>query len=259
APTLLELAGLPPKPDAQGVSLVPLVTGKKAAVRQYVISEQDTLEPLRCVNDGRYKLIWNKRSGAKHLFDHRTDPREKHDIAAANPRVVKRLSDLLSEWTKENETDAEWRQRLWQEIVRKSAPVSIVDEVTTGAHLQLTGIGWKPVDGNGNFGGGAYWTEAAQAGETPRTAVWRSDNPLLGRYRISIWYGSLPEGGVAANAPFTVVLRNGSQKAFQVDQTRNAGAWQELGVFEDPLHVRLTNQAGGRILVDAVRFERLPD
>jgi len=98
--------------------------------------------------------------------------------------------------------------------------------------------------------------EAAQAGQTPRTATWRSDNPLLGKYRISIWYGGLPEGGLAKDAPFTVLSRAGS-KTFPIDQTSGTGAWTELGVFEDPIHVKLTNQAGGRVLVDAVKFERL--
>jgi arylsulfatase A-like enzyme len=256
APTLLELAGLAPKRDAQGFSLAPVIQGKKESVRKFVVSEQDVLEPLRAVNDGRYKLIWNTRTGAQLLFDRHSDPAERHNIAARNPAVVERLTGLLTTWRKENEIEPEWRAGRWREIAEKGAPVQIVDEVTTGAHLQLTGPGWKPVDGNGNFGGGAYWTEAAKPGETERTATWRSDNPLIGDYRVSIWYGGLPEGRVAADAPFTVVSKSGAKK-FPIDQTANAGKWQELGVFEDPLHVILTNRAGGRILVDAVKFERL--
>lgn len=256
APTLLELAGLPPKRDAQGVSLVPAIRGTKKSVRESVVSEQDVLEPLRAVYDGRYKLIWNKRTGARLLFDHHSDPAERHDIAARNPAVVERLTGVLTGWQKESETEPEWRAQRWREIAAKGAPEQIVDEVTTGAHLQLTGVGWKTVDGHGNYGGGAYWTEAAKPGEVPRTATWRSDNPLIGNYRVSIWYGALPEGGVAADAGFTVVSKSGA-KEVRIDQTRNAGAWQELGVFEDPLHVVLTNRAAGRILVDAVKFERL--
>jgi len=144
----------------------------------------------------------------------------------------------------------------WREIAEKSHPEQIIDEVTTNAHLHLTGVGWKPVDGLNNYGGGAYWTEAAGKGEPARTATWRSDNPLIGKYRVSIWYGGLDAGGLATDAPFTVVSREGS-KTFRIDHTQGGGAWRELGVFEDPLHVRLTNEAGGRILVDAVRFERL--
>jgi arylsulfatase len=257
APTLLELAGLERKPDAQGVSLVPLIEGHAKSVRSHVVSEQDVLEPLRAVYDGRYKLIWNQRTGAKLLFDHSKGVREIENAAASHPEVVERLTQTLVAWKKENEIDPQWRARRWREIAEKAAPSQIIDEVTTGAHLQLTGTGWKTVDGNDNYGGGAYWIEAAKAGETPRTATWRPDNPLIGRYRISIWYGALPEGGLAADAPFTVTTTAGSRD-FAIDQSKQGGAWQELGVFEDPLHVVLTNRASGRILVDAVRFERLP-
>jgi hypothetical protein len=62
--------------------------------------------------------------------------------------------------------------------------------------------------------------------------------------------------GAATEAPFTVHTRQGS-KRFTVDQTANSGAWRELGVFEDPLSVTLSNAANGRVIVDAVKFERL--
>lgn len=256
APTLLELAGLPSKTDAQGSSLMPVINGKRQSIRAHAISEQDVLEPLRAVYDGRYKLIWNQRTGAKLLFDHRAGVREKEDVAARHPEIVERLSQVLVAWKKENEIAPEWRAGRWREIAEKAQSTQIIDEVTTGAHLHLTGTGWKAVDGNGNYGGGAYWTEAAKNGEPVRTATWRPDNPLIGKYRVSMWYGGLPEGGAAVDAPVTVVTQAGS-KSFRIDQTQRAGTWQELGIFEDPLHVQLTNQAAGRVLVDAIRFERL--
>ena len=52
-------------------------------------------------------------------------------------------------------------------------------------------------------------------------------------------------------------VREYEARRVRIDQTRNPGTWQDLGVFEDPLHVVVTNRAGGRILVDAVKFERL--
>lgn len=255
APTLLELAGLPPKPDAQGVSLVPLISGKRASVRTHVFSEQDIIEPLRAVRDERYKLIWNKRTGAKMLFDYRADPAEKHDLAATHPDVVARFTQLLNEWSKENENDPEWRDRKWREIAAKSRPVLIIDEVTTGSKLNLTGTGWQAADPADAFGGGVFWCEPRKAGEPERVATWRPDAPLLGRYRVSIWYGTLA-GGAATKAPFTVTTPKDTQR-FVIDQTAHCGSWQELGVFEDPLNVKLSNIANGRIVVDAVRFERL--
>ena len=79
---------------------------------------------------------------------------------------------------------------------------------------------------------------------------------MLGRYRVSLWYGGLPQGGVATDAPFRIETRGGV-KAIRMDQTKNGGKWQELGVFEDPVSVQVSNQANGRIVVDAVKFERV--
>lgn len=256
APTLLELAGLPRKPDAQGESLVSVINGRSAKAHDYVYGEEDILEPLRSVRDERYMLILNERTGMKQLFDDRADPGEHHDIAGREPRITARLSGVLESWRKANEPQAVERGAKWRDIVAKGAPALTVDEVTTGAHLQLTGDGWKMADQKDNYLGGCFWTEPARRGEKVRTAMWRGDNPMLGRYRVSIWYGGLPEGGVATDAPFKVDAQGGA-KSFRIDQTKNTGKWQELGVFEDPLRVMLSNEANGRVIVDAVKFERV--
>jgi arylsulfatase A-like enzyme len=258
APTLLQLANVAPKPDAQGESLVPMIRGNKAKLHDYIFGEEDILVPLRSVRDERYKLILNERTGKQQLFDDQSDPDEYHDIAASEPGIVARLSRVLARWRKQNEPPSKQLEAKWREIVAKGPPTTTVDEVTTGAHLQLTGSGWQMSDNDKDYLGGSFWTEPAKTGEPIKTATWRVDNPMLGRYRISIWYGSLPQGGTATNAPFTVIMRRGDRREFKIDQTKNAGGWQELGTFEDPLKVTLTNQANGRILVDAVKFERLP-
>jgi hypothetical protein len=257
APTVLELAGLPAKPDAQGESLAPLIWGRAAKAHDYVYGEEDILEMLRSVRDERYKLILNERTGAKQLFDDQADPGEHNDLAASQPEIVSRLDGVLESWRKANEPPTAERDARWREIVAKGAPALTIDEVTMGAHLQLTGTGWKMADQKDNYLGGCFWTEPAHEGEKPRTAMWRSDNPMLGRYRVSLWYGGLPQGGVATDAPFRIETRGGA-KAIRIDQTKNSGKWQELGVFEDPLRVTLSNEANGRIIVDAVKFERLP-
>jgi arylsulfatase A-like enzyme len=245
APTLLDLAGLPPKPDAQGESLKPLLTGRKRSVHTCLFHEVDILEPLRAVRDEWYKLILNLRTGRKQLFDSRNDPGDQRDIAEREPDVVARLTKVLDQWRKENA--AEQRHRL-----ANVSAVEVVDEVTIGAHLQLTGEGWQMGDHADDFNGGCYWSEPAGEGIRPSTATWRVDNPMFGRWRISLWYGTLPEA--ASDVPFTVATRAGS-KTVRVDQTTNTGAWHELGVFREPISVTLTNQASGRVIADAVKFE----
>jgi len=256
APTLLDLAGLPPKPDAQGESLVPLIRGRNSKAHEYIFGEEDILVPLRSVRDERYKLILNERTGKRQLFDDREDPGEYRNIAPREPQIVARLGAVLAKWRQANEPSMAERDVKWRQIVARGAPALTVDEVTTGAHLQLSGSGWKMDDQAKDYLGGSFWTEPARDSETLRTATWRADNPMLGRYRISIWYGMLNQGGVATDVPFTVSTAHGA-KSFRIDQTKHSGAWHELGIFDDPINVSLSNQAHGRVIVDAVKFERL--
>ena len=140
APTLLELAGLSPKPDAQGSSLVPIMNGKQKAVREYLFGEQDVVEPLRSVRDARYKLILNTRTGRKQLFDHLADPEEQTDIAVRHPEIVSRLASVLERWRKENEPEPGARDQRWRAFGAKDYTI---DEMAIGATLQLTGEGWR--------------------------------------------------------------------------------------------------------------------
>lgn len=256
APTLLDLAGLPQKPGSQGESLAPLIRGTKKKAHDYLFGEEDILVPLRSVRNERYKLILNERTGAKQVFDDAEDRGEHHDIAAQHPQIAAQLSAVLDRWRQANEPSPGAREAKWRKIVAQNPPTLIVDEVTTGAHLQLHGSGWKKADDKANYLGGCFWTEAARPGEEVRTATWRADNPMLGRYRIWIWYGSLPQGGAATNTAFSVSAKGGV-KSFRIDQTKETGGWRQLGVFEDPLNVSLNNRANGRVIVDAVKFERI--
>ncbi|MDQ6707949.1 MAG: sulfatase-like hydrolase/transferase [Acidobacteriota bacterium] len=258
APTLLALAGLPAKPDAQGTNLLPVAEGKTDRVHDYVFGEQDILEPLRSVRDSRFKLILNERTGRKQLFDDRADPGEFANITYRNPELAKKLGGVLERWRKDNEPPASERDARWPAAVRRSAPETIIDEVTTGAHLQLTGSGWRQADEESNFKGGCFWTEPAQTGEKPRTATWRVDNPMIGSYRVSIWFGGLPDGKISSNTVFTIHSQGGAQ-SFTVDQTKPTGGWRIVAATKDPISVSLNNRADGRVIVDAVKFERLSD
>lgn len=257
APTLLELAGLPPKPDAQGRTLVPLIEGKVQTVHPYVFGEEDILEPQRSVRDTRYKLILTERTGARQLFDLENDPHEMRNIVTREPAVAKRLGDILARWRAENEPPQAELLSRWRKLASPVSTNTIVDEVTTGAHLQLSGSGWNMADDPSCYKGGCYWSEPTPKEQTPKIAMWRSDNPMLGRYRISIWYGRLPSGTAATDVPFTIATRE-SSKTIRIDQSKKTGEWQDLGVYDDPLNVALNTRANGRVIVDAVKFERLP-
>ena len=109
-PTLLELAGLPLKPQqhVDGVSLVPLLsqTGEK----QQGSIERDTLfwhfphygnqggTPAAALRQHQYKLIRFFEDDRTELYDLEQDIAESENIADQYPELVSKLSQQLDEW-----------------------------------------------------------------------------------------------------------------------------------------------------------------
>ncbi len=110
APTIVETLGLPPLPRADGLSLLPLVTGRGAPPRPYyaVAALRDEERSIRV---GRWKLLVDKDKGWESLYDLERDPGEKSSHidtrqiagrlceiylgeALASPAKGKRLSNI---------------------------------------------------------------------------------------------------------------------------------------------------------------------
>jgi arylsulfatase A-like enzyme len=91
-PTAYEILGVEKPEELEGVSLVPLLGGKRwcqfpdASFAEY-------LEGHRAVRSGRYKLVYK---GLKtSLFDLETDPRETTDMSAQKPVALATMRDLM--------------------------------------------------------------------------------------------------------------------------------------------------------------------
>jgi hypothetical protein len=103
-PTLLELCGLRPAPDARldGRSLVERLRGGPAGKRAPVVvaariaSEKD--RPDLAVVDGDWKLLLHA-DGRAQLFDRRADRRDERDLAAERPELMASLRRLGEAWT----------------------------------------------------------------------------------------------------------------------------------------------------------------
>jgi len=106
-PTLLELAGLPLRPQQHldGMSLMPLLKGDSLArgplFWHYPHYGNQGGAPGGVVRDGDWKLIEWYEDRAPELFNLRDDLEEKHNVAAAHPARVKELQARLAEWRKE--------------------------------------------------------------------------------------------------------------------------------------------------------------
>jgi tetratricopeptide (TPR) repeat protein len=102
APTILDLLRLPPLPDADGRSLVPLLHGARPTAPDY---EMETFypsfsygwAPLRALAAGPYKYIEAPRP---ELYELPTDPRETRDVVRRKATRAADLSRNLAERTR---------------------------------------------------------------------------------------------------------------------------------------------------------------
>lgn len=112
-PTMLEMAGLPLKPNQHmdGVSLADLLKNGKQPQREAIYWHYPHYgnqggSPGSAIRMGRYKLIKFYEDDHVELYDLSVDIGEEHDISKDNPKVTERLLKKLNKWLEE--TDARY-------------------------------------------------------------------------------------------------------------------------------------------------------
>lgn len=100
-PTLVELASGKKCRDRQinGVSLVPLLKGKKLADRD-LFMHRSYEDQNSCIMRGDWKLI-KYRSGKLELYNLKEDESETHNLVESCPRMTARLLKALNRWQEE--------------------------------------------------------------------------------------------------------------------------------------------------------------
>jgi len=107
-PTLLELAGLPSRPEqhVDGVSLVPLLEGGRLDERDlfwhYPHYGNQGGEPSSIIRSGDWKLIFYHEDSRYELYDLSRDVGEQNDLAHSKPETVERLRNRLADWMEES-------------------------------------------------------------------------------------------------------------------------------------------------------------
>ena len=107
-PTMLEMAGLPPKPQQHmdGESMVPLLKGTGRQKRQAIYWHYPHYSnqgggPGGAVRVGDFKLIESYEDNRAELYNLRADLGEQHDLTAQMPEKAAELRRLLHEWRQE--------------------------------------------------------------------------------------------------------------------------------------------------------------
>ncbi|MCL2709240.1 MAG: sulfatase [Planctomycetaceae bacterium] len=106
-PTMLELAGLPPRPaqHLDGVSLAPIFAGKETVGRERLYwhyphySNQGGF-PGGAVREGDWKMIRHYEEGRVSLYNLKDDPSERNDLAASEPLRANDLAAKHDLWLK---------------------------------------------------------------------------------------------------------------------------------------------------------------
>ncbi len=133
APTLLDLLGVPPLRTGQGVSLAPyLRETTDGSLPGYILAEKvlgtDPKTDLPTIMKQALILHGEKLvqlpDGSRQLFDLRSDPHEKKDLAASSPNELTRLAQTLTRLRTRN---LELRKRL---LHGSSGPKTKLDEAT---------------------------------------------------------------------------------------------------------------------------------
>ena len=106
-PTILELAGLPQRPEQHrdGVSLVPVLRGGGIPARDlfwhYPHYGNQGGEPSSIIRAGDWKLIRYYEDGREELYQLSKDIGEQNDLAATQPTKVAELGGRLDDYLKE--------------------------------------------------------------------------------------------------------------------------------------------------------------
>lgn len=92
-PTILGLLGIEKPGNLEGQDLTDLITGKIGSEKsRFLISQNQTRESIR---DDKWKLYIRYNPQRIELFDLQNDSKELNNLANANPKIVKKLSNAL--------------------------------------------------------------------------------------------------------------------------------------------------------------------
>ncbi|MCP4599667.1 MAG: sulfatase-like hydrolase/transferase [Proteobacteria bacterium] len=105
-PTLLELLGQPVPEEFSGISLIPLIKGKKVPPRPLYAEVDDPTGETRVLFEYPWKLIYRHNGNISELYNLASDPGEKTDLANTETSRTEAMRERLVEWV--DKTKLRW-------------------------------------------------------------------------------------------------------------------------------------------------------
>ncbi len=138
APTVLSVLGLEIPGEMEGQSLLPLLTGDRTPLRDFIVCQECTWQAKWAWRDDIHKLILARQPDLhgnpdRELYDLRSDPDELTNIAEQEPGVAEALEARLEGWIaaqmkKNGLTEDPLRShgvslgRLWEDWIARGRP-----------------------------------------------------------------------------------------------------------------------------------------
>jgi arylsulfatase A-like enzyme len=92
-PTTCELVGIPVPKECDGISLIPILRGEKAAVRDTLFAVY--MDTQRMVRTDQWKLLWYPKIDQFQLFNLQSDPNELNNLAQ-DPQWANQFNEMKS-------------------------------------------------------------------------------------------------------------------------------------------------------------------
>jgi arylsulfatase A-like enzyme len=226
APTLLELAGLPPAQGLQGESLVPLLEGRTLAERAVFAEQLSPRESLYAGRRGRFKYVQQfLPEPGEALHDLAGDPGETRNIVADAPAEGRALADEVRRFAQLGQ----WGYHLALTLPRPEAKVRLRVEAERGVLADVVRFGIAAGESLALSGDRRRLDYRFAAGTRRRHVVLRADPPeapLRLRLTIDGREAVIQAAPSGAELHSPVLLRAGALRAelAQVSGILGAGA-----------------------------------
>jgi arylsulfatase A-like enzyme len=94
-PTAAEIAGVKAPQGIDGISMLPVMLGKRQRSHEFFYWEFHERGFAQAVRMGDWKAVRNNIASPLELYDLRVDLREQNNLAAKHPDVIKKIEDYL--------------------------------------------------------------------------------------------------------------------------------------------------------------------
>jgi arylsulfatase B len=158
-PTLIDLCDVQAPKDVKfdGVSITPLLTGEQPDAwpdRILVTDSQRVKDPIKWRKSAVMTSTWRLNNG-KELYNIKSDPGQKQNVAASHPQVVQRLTDFYNQWWTEIEPSFQNATAIYLgHPADNPARLTSHDWITTGSTPWNQSHVRRAMNGKGNTG---FW------------------------------------------------------------------------------------------------------